>query len=94
MLAPTTGPVDWDGDGKFTAISATADVDANVGFGVCAANPADKLSGFADWPDLSGIPFQYNFQCRSTGGPKGGTGCHLSLLKMTAPIRVTVPIKR
>jgi hypothetical protein len=71
LLAPTTGPVDWNGDGYSTATSATADVDANVGIGVCSANPADMLSGFIDWPDLSGIPFQYNFQCRSTGGPLG-----------------------
>jgi hypothetical protein len=53
ITAPTTGPVDWNGDGNFTAIHATSDVDALVG---CAANPADKLSGFADWPDLCAVP--------------------------------------
>ncbi len=35
--------------------------------------PSDVLTGHTEWPELSGIPFQYNFQCRSTGGP-GGDG--------------------
>ena len=85
--------MDWNGDGNFTAISATADVDANVGTGVCDANPVDTLSGFTDWPDLSGIPFQYNFQCRSTGGPMGD-GVSPVQLRMTTPIPATVPVKR
>jgi hypothetical protein len=82
ITAPTTGPVDWNGDRNFTAISATADVDAITT--TCAGSPADKLSGFTDWPDLSGIPFQYNFQCRSPGGPKGD-GVSPVQLRMTAP---------
>ena len=84
LSAPTTGPVDWSGNGTFTVIKATADVDANVGAANCDANPAATLSGFTDWPDLSGIPFQYNFQCRSTGGPKGD-GVSPVQLRMTAP---------
>ena len=86
ITAPTTGPVDWNGDGIFTAISATADVDANVGAGVCNPSPSDKLNGFTDWPDLSGIPFQYNFQCRSTGGPKGD-GVSPAQLRIFTPKR-------
>jgi hypothetical protein len=66
VTAPTTGPVDWDGDGTSTNASAVADVDQVVG-GTCDANPADTLRGYTDWPDLSGVPFQYAFQCRSPG---------------------------
>jgi hypothetical protein len=66
VTAPTTGPVDWDGDGTSTNTSAIADVDQTVG-GTCDATPADTLRGFTDWPDLSGVPFQYAFYCRSPG---------------------------
>jgi hypothetical protein len=65
--APTTGPVDWDGDGVSTNPSAAADADQLVN-GTCDDPPKDLLSGATDWPDLSGLPFQYDFQCRSTGG--------------------------
>ncbi len=86
LSAPTSGPVDWSGNGTFKVMSATADVDANIGAANCEANPVAKLSGFTDWPDRSGIPFQYNFQCRSTGGPKGD-GASPVQLRMTAPAR-------
>jgi hypothetical protein len=67
VTAPTTGPVDWDGDGVSTNSMAIADVDHPIG-GVCDDPPTDTLTGATDWPDLSGLPFQYDFQCRSTGG--------------------------
>ena len=92
LLAPTTGPVDWDGDGNFSNLSATADVDALVGVSACDANPVDTLSGSTDWPDLSGIPFQYNFQCRSTGGPMGD-GVSVVRRIVATPIRFEVPAK-
>jgi hypothetical protein len=66
VTAPTTGPVDWDGDGSATEPSAIADVDQTVS-GICDPLPKDALNGATDWPDLSGLPFQYDFQCRSTG---------------------------
>ena len=91
-LAPTTGPLDWDGDGDFTNLSATADVDALAGTSACDANPIDSLSGSTDWPDLSGIPFQYNFQCRSTGGPMGD-GVSVVRRVVATPIRFQVPAK-
>ena len=69
-VAPTTGPVDWDGNGDLTEGSVQADIDALAGT-ACDANPKDILTGYTDWPDLSGIPFDYAFQCRSSGGPLG-----------------------
>lgn len=78
--APTTGPVNWAGSGyffipsgdmfrfgieSFTDTSVQADIDAN---GACSAAPAtDILHGHTDWPDLSGVDFNYKFQCTPSG---------------------------
>jgi hypothetical protein len=82
LYAPTTGPVNWTGSGIYTTpdgllhlfpggIESFTDrgVQADVAapFGVCAGNPRDILHGHTDWPDLSGIQFNYGFQCRPAG---------------------------
>jgi hypothetical protein len=82
LTAPTNGPVDWSGNGvwtdpfcnlhlfeneveSFTDTGVQADVDAN---GLCGT-PSDVLHGHTDWPDLSGIVFNYKFQCTPNGAP-------------------------
>ena len=80
LTAPTSGPVNWAGTGvyttpdgslhlygveSFTDIGVQADVDS---LGVCDPQPHDVLHGHTDWPDLSGIPFNYKFQCTPNGG--------------------------
>jgi hypothetical protein len=81
LTAPTNGPVNWAGSGvfmtpdcslhlfgveSFTDPAVQADIDAN---GICSAAPwQDVLHGHTDWPDLSGIQFNYKFQCRASGG--------------------------
>jgi hypothetical protein len=47
-IAPTTGPVDWDGDGVATNLHAAADIDAFQHN--CGDEPTGLLAGFADWP--------------------------------------------
>jgi hypothetical protein len=80
-LAPTTGPVNWGGDGVvtdpacnlyhvgpevFANPSVQSDVDSTNG--TCAFAPADLLHGHVDWPDVGGLPFVYKFQCNPRGG--------------------------
>jgi hypothetical protein len=78
VTAPTEGPVDWDGDGDFTGTHVQADTtDDPI---TCLTNPSyPALVGYADWPDASGIPFNYKFQCTSTGGPLGDGVAPLSM---------------
>jgi hypothetical protein len=79
LRAPTSGAVDWAGNGlytdalcnvhligleSFTDTGVRADVDSPDGN--CAA-PIDVLHGYTDWPDLSGIPFNYKFMCTPNG---------------------------
>ena len=70
-VAASTGPVDWDGNGDTIEASVQADVAAQVGTSCGNPSPDSTLTGYTDWPDLSGISFNYAFQCRSTGGPMG-----------------------
>ena len=78
ITAPTTGAVNWAGTGfytnplcevfvigpeSFTDTGVQADLD---GLGVCS-EPRDLMHGHIDWPDLSGIPFNYRFQCTPNG---------------------------
>jgi hypothetical protein len=85
LPAPTDGPVNWAGTGLYTntqcivtqfapeSYSDTgviADIDAATG---CAGSPADVLHGFVDWPDLSGISFNYAFQCTTPGSTNAPT---------------------
>jgi hypothetical protein len=75
LSAPSTGAVNWMGTGvftnplcqlfrvgpeSFTDTDVQADIDS---FGDCDPAPSDVLHGHTDWPDLSGIPFNYKFQC-------------------------------
>jgi len=92
-LAPSTGPVDWNGNGDPTETGVQADVDALSGTGCGNANPQDTLTGYTDWPDLSGIPFDYAFQCRSTGGPMGD-GVAVAPLPAQPELSGTVHIRR
>jgi len=68
--SPSSGPVDWNGDGDLTEVSVQADVAAKVGQNTCTTDYV-VLHGHTDWPDLSGIPFSYGFQCKSVGNPTG-----------------------
>jgi len=69
-LAASQGPVDWNGDGDYTDVNVLADTTDNAT--VCNASPTfPPLAGHADWPDTSGIPFNYRFQCTSPSGPAG-----------------------
>jgi len=78
LPAATTGPVNWAGAGlavspsgdffhigpeSFTDMGVYADVD---GYGICNGQ-SDILHGHTDWPDFSGIPFNYKFQCTPSG---------------------------
>ena len=78
VIAPTTGAVNWAGTGfytnpqcevfvigpeSFTDTGVQADLD---GLGVCF-EPRDLMHGHIDWPDISGIPFNYKFQCTPNG---------------------------
>jgi hypothetical protein len=80
LTAPSTGVVDWTGNGihenalcdlrlvgseSFTDTGVQADIDA--GIGSCDSGPHDVLHGHTDWPDLSGIQFNYKFQCTPNG---------------------------
>ncbi|MGH9579267.1 MAG: hypothetical protein ACRD3R_17650, partial [Terriglobales bacterium] len=85
--APTTGAVNWAGTGVFTTGSCDlvrfgpesftdtgvqADISA-PDFTQCDPDPRDILHGHTDWPDLSGVPFNYKFQCTApaiTGHPR------------------------
>ena len=79
ITAPTTGAVNWAGTGfytnpfcevfvigpeSFTDTGVKADLD---GFGPVCSEPRDLMHGHIDWPDLSGIPFNYKFQCTPNG---------------------------
>ena len=79
LPAPTDGPVNWMGTGlavnslcdlfrigleSFTDVHVQADIDTPNG--ICSG-PTDVLHGHTDWPDLSGIPFNYKFQCTPAG---------------------------
>jgi hypothetical protein len=82
LTAPTNGPVDWSGNGvwtdyqrcglhltgveSFTDRGVQADVDWAYN-GACGEPPWDLLHGHTDWPDLSGIAFNYKFQCTPNG---------------------------
>jgi len=81
--AGSTGPVNWAGTGVLTTPSgdlirfgeesfADTDVQADVNaLGIeCDPDPRDIHTGYTDWPDLSGIPFAYKFQCAA---PLNGT---------------------
>ena len=78
ITAPSTGPVNWVGTGiytnnlcelfvvgpeSFTDTGVQADLDA---LGVCT-EPRDLMHGHVDWPDLSGVAFNYKFQCTPNG---------------------------
>lgn len=80
-LSPTTGPVDWLGlnlvtNGHcepigdwiytFTDTHVTADID-QIDYSMCDLNASETLHGANDWPDLSGNPFHYVFQCSAQG---------------------------
>jgi hypothetical protein len=81
LTAPTSGPVDWSGNGvfmngstcdlyrvgveSFTDTGVQADIDWSGG--TCGGPPWDLLHGHTDWPDLSGIAFNYKFQCTPNG---------------------------
>jgi hypothetical protein len=79
LTAPTTGSVDWSGNGvwtdpqcnlhlseveSFTDTGVRADIDSPNP--ICDT-PRDVLHGHTDWPDLSGIAFNYKFQCTPNG---------------------------
>ena len=79
LTASTTGPVNWigtgldinylcnlyrTGDESFTDTGVQADIDSPNS--VCDV-PQDILHGHTDWPDLSGIAFNYKFQCTPNG---------------------------
>jgi len=82
-LNPTTGPVDWLGLNlvttghcepigdwiyTFTDTHVTADID-QIDYSMCDLNANETLHGATDWPDLSGNPFHYAFQCNTAGLP-------------------------
>ena len=67
-IAATNGPVDWSGNGDFLETNVAADLNAvDHPCGTVFA----RLSGATDWPDLSGVNFNYQFQCTAFGGPSG-----------------------
>ncbi|HKF22615.1 MAG TPA: choice-of-anchor D domain-containing protein [Candidatus Angelobacter sp.] len=51
QVAPSTGPVDWDGDGSPTNEHAAAHVSTD---GACPSNFFTTLPGFNDWEALNG----------------------------------------
>jgi hypothetical protein len=83
--APATGRVNWMGSGLYTTYlcdlfrlgpesfddrGVHADIDSPTG---SCDEPRDVLHGHTDWPDLSGIPFNYKFQCRAAGNIARGS---------------------
>jgi hypothetical protein len=85
LTAPTDGAVDWTGNGLYTTplcnvvqfapesygdSGVVADIDAAFG---CSGSPSDVLHGHADWPDVSGIAFNYAFQCTPSGNTNVAT---------------------
>jgi hypothetical protein len=81
LTAPTTGPVNWAGTGVFTNplcslyrngvesfidTHVQADIDQSDA-SQCSSHAQDLLHGHTDWPDLSGIEFNYKFQCTPHG---------------------------
>ena len=50
----------------FTDTHVTADID-QPDFSICDLNASETLHGASDWPDVSGNPFHYAFQC-TVGG--------------------------
>jgi hypothetical protein len=91
LPAPTDGPVNWAGTGlyvtpecvigqsapeSYTDTGVTADIDAST---TCSGAPTDVLHGFVDWPDISGVAFNYGFQCT----PAGNTNAPLVIVQPT-----------
>ena len=68
FTAPSDGPIDFDGDGDTTDTNAIADLN---GVDHPCGTVFAILSGSTDWPELSGIKFNYNFQCTPFGGASG-----------------------
>jgi len=64
-VAPTMGPVDWNGDGDTTDTSVSADLSSGVDH-ACGEGTL-RLVGMSDWA----APLTYKFQCTSFGGPNG-----------------------
>ena len=56
------------GPESYTDTHVQADVD-EVG-GQCDPEPTDLLHGHADWPDVSGISFNYRFLCPIVDPPE------------------------
>lgn len=85
VIAPTDGPVDFDGDGATTTTNATADLN---GIDHLCGTVFTRLGGATDWPELSGLNFTYGFQCTPFGGPTGdGAVGAAETQKAKAPIR-------
>ena len=53
------------GPESFTDVGVQADLDSV--FGECVPMPSDLMHGHTDWPDLSGVPFNYRFHCVPAG---------------------------
>lgn len=73
-MAPSTGPVDWNGDGSITSMNVQADTNCGpAGFGDhdCHFPAYPKLYGHADWGPAGRNNFTYKFQCTPSGGPQG-----------------------
>lgn len=66
--AATDGPVDWSGNGDTAETNVSADL--NAVDHTCGTIFA-RLTGATDWPEFSGINFNYGFQCTAFGGPGG-----------------------
>jgi hypothetical protein len=90
LPAPTDAAVNWAGTGLYTSpqcnvvqtapesytdTAVMADIDASS---VCTG-ATDVLHGHVDWPDISGISFNYGFQCT----PAGNTNTPLVIVQPT-----------
>lgn len=67
---------------SYTDTAVAADVD-DPNDGACAGGPSDLLHGHADWPDITGIPFNYNLSCSAPNWNNAPTA--------TAPTHVWIP---
>ena len=90
VIAPADGPLDFDGDGATTTTNATADLN---GVDHLCGTIFARLTGATDWPELSGINFNYGFQCTAFGGPGGDIAVRRGASASARSMRGTPPIR-
>lgn len=52
MVAPTSGAVDWNGNGSIGATAVMSDINFISALVDCPVSPGQMLAAYSDWPNL------------------------------------------